>query len=76
MRGNCDKCNRSGDIVAQFVIGPNKHIGIDEEFVFRYRLCRWHRAGWNRRAKLLGQQKMVALDYIEDSQLLNNTGDI
>lgn len=68
-QGMCDKCNRPGDIVTQVVCGPNKHCGIDEPFVFRYRLCRWHRAGWNR-TLLPGQKKMVVVDYVPDRELL------
>ena len=40
-------------------------------WVFRYYLCRWHRAAWNR-TRLEGQKKMTVLEYRPDSELLPN----
>lgn len=62
----CDMCTREGQLVQQFVTGPHKLAGINEHWVFRYYLCRWHRSSENRGRK----NKLRPIDYIEDSILL------
>lgn len=60
----CDMCNRPGQLVCQSV-----HPGADGPWVFRYYLCRWHRAGWNR-TRLENQRKIVVREYVDDATLL------
>jgi hypothetical protein len=63
----CDKCNKDGELVAQFRCGANKRVGIMEPWVFRYYLCRWHRAGENRKNK---EKVLVPIEFIPDEKIL------
>lgn len=68
----CEKCERRGELVCQDP-NPGKNYGPESlqypPFVFRYYLCRWHRAAWNRH-RMRGQKKMKVLAPISDAVLL------
>jgi hypothetical protein len=70
----CEKCNREGQLVDQAAQPGSKHGPPSMHYapwVFRYYLCRWDRAAWNR-TRLDGQKKMTVLEYRPDSELLPN----
>jgi len=73
VRHSCEKCNREGQLVSQTVQPPleMKRGEAPVPWVFRYYLCRWHRAGWNR-TRMDGQRKLTVLDYVDDETLLAN----
>lgn len=63
----CEHCSRDGQLVVQDVLrlaatGPNP-------WVFRYWLCRWHRASWNRR-RMAEQKKLSIVEFVPDEELL------
>ncbi len=64
----CEKCNREGQLVAQEAQPGSMGRAIGG-WVFRYYLCRWHRAAWNR-TRFEWQVRMIVLDYRPDSELL------
>ncbi|NCC62989.1 MAG: hypothetical protein EOM12_19225 [Verrucomicrobiae bacterium] len=70
---SCEKCNREGQLVCQSVQPPleMKRGEAPVPWVFRYYLCRWHRAAENR-SRTNGQRKMNVLEYIDDATLLAN----
>ena len=42
--------------------GPNP-------WVFRYWLCRWHRAAWNRN-RLANRKRVAVIDFVPDDELI------
>jgi hypothetical protein len=67
-REHCQYCNRRGDLVSQFVCPANGII--TEAFVFRYYLCRYHRATENRKVKKYGWKRFIVIDFVPDEELL------
>lgn len=71
----CDQCSRPGKLVSQHVI-PRKCTGwnqyVDEPWVFRYWMCQWHLAAWNRK-RMTGQKKMLVLQWKPDEEVLANS---
>ena len=57
-------CKREGKLVQQFVHFVNR-----DPFVFRHYLCRYHLASYNR-YRLKNQRKLIPIEYVEDSELL------
>ena len=70
VRHSCELCSRDGQLVCQSV----KHNPTNpaSPWVFRYYLCRWHRAAWNRQ-RIDCQRKMTVLEYVDDKTLLANS---
>lgn len=67
----CGCCNRKGDLICQTVQPPARNVfGEIEEgkWIFRYYLCRWHRAARNRFLPFDKRKKVIK--HIEDSILL------
>lgn len=69
---SCGQCSRPGDLVCQFAQPATPHSGINAPWVFRYYLCRWHRAAWNR-TRLPNQKKMTVQQLQPDAAVLANT---
>jgi hypothetical protein len=68
---SCEKCNRPGQLVQQFGNPAHPSMGIPAPWVFRYYLCRWHRAAWNRN-KMPSQCKMKVIQYKPDNEVLTD----
>lgn len=66
-------CERDGDLVIQEVQPPleMERGQPPRPWVFRFYLCRHHRAAWNRQ-RLPHCNKLEVIDYIPDSELLPN----
>lgn len=66
-------CARQGDLVMQTVEPPleMKRCEKPMPWVFRYYLCRWHRAAYNRN-RLRHCKKAEVVDYVPDEILLPN----
>lgn len=78
VRHSCNLCARDGELVCQAVetkpvnSNPAKyHSDPAGPWVFRYYLCRWHRAAWNR-TRMDCQRKVTVLEYVDDATLLAN----
>ena len=76
VRHTCEKCNRDGDLVCQTVhppprnSDPSRYPGdLTGPWVFRYYLCRWHRAALNR-TRMDRQSKTTVIEYVDDATLL------
>ena len=71
----CDQgCSRPGDLVCQDAMPARKYgpPGMQyDAWVFRYYLCRWHRAAWNKK-KMPTQKKMTVLAHKPDAEVLAN----
>lgn len=74
----CEKCDRPGQLVQQFGNPAHPSMGIPAPWVFRYYLCRHHRAAENRKIKghkkRYGYRKKrtVVIKYLPDSEVLAN----
>ena len=63
-RKHCDECERPGQLVCQAVENSGPH----RPWVFRYYLCRWHRAASR---DLDGKRPgSPVIPYVPDSELL------
>jgi|GEM_PF-3491937 len=76
VRHSCELCNRAGQLVCQTVEPKPANSKLDKypqdprgPWVFRYWLCRWHRAAWNR-TRMDSQRKMTVLEYVDDATML------
>ena len=64
----CAYCSREGDLVMQDAMPPNPREGIEHYWVFRFYLCRYHRAAENRRRR--PGTKVHVLEYYDDDAVL------
>jgi hypothetical protein len=73
MTSMCNRCHREGDLVCQTVRPKpqNSRFPSDPKgpWVFRYYLCRWHRAAGNR-TRMAGLRRIKIINYIDDAILL------
>lgn len=67
----CDMCGKDGRLVRQEVMAANPRAGFDSPWVFRYRLCSWHKGWWNRR-KMSGQKTLSYAEFLPDKELLSS----
>jgi len=65
----CDRCPRNGRLISQFVYPALPRSGILQPWVFRYHLCRWHLAAWNR-TRPQNQKKIEPIEWRSDNELL------
>ena len=71
MTSCCNNCYRAGKLVSQFGNPANSRAGMGSPWVFRFYLCQWHLAAWNRNAAATGSKPLSVLQFKPDNEVIS-----